>query len=307
MVPAPAALTAFAMVNVPVLVTLTLPPPVCAMPLTINAEPLVNVISPLVVFVAAKPKILLLLFRPVPPTDDVVKAFPLIAPAVWPIVLVDVKLMLLAPTTRLPFNVIAPVLLIETSPVPLCVIAPVVNANPFVSEITPIPVFVAANPVTVFALFNVVPIAEVVVNKPPFNKPPVASLTVPAVPVKVIPPVVLNVAPVKVTLRPAIADKAPEALLIFAFAKISLVAPVAVKETVPAPAALQLLLLIVKVPALVTATLPPAALCNTVNSQSTAIIKLYIAANVVLAPVKLKTVFRIDHLMLYLRLKGVVR
>jgi hypothetical protein len=170
----------------------------------------------------------------------------------------DVRLILFTPADKLAPKVNAPVLLIVTAPVPLCVITPVVKAEPFVKEITPVPLFVAAKPVTVFALFNVVPVAELVVSKPPFNKPPVASLIVPAVPVRLIAPLVLIVAPVKVMLRVAVADNAPETLVIPAFTNTSLFVPVAVKEIVPVVAALTADATVI-VPALVTTTLPPPA------------------------------------------------
>jgi hypothetical protein len=167
-------------------------------------------------------------------------------------------LILFTPAARFAPKVNAPVLLIVTAPVPLCVITPVVNAEPLVNEIMPVPLLVAAKPVTVFALVNVVPVAELVVSKPPFRSPPVPSETAPAVPVRLIAPLVPIVAPVKVMLRAAVADNAPETLVIPAFTRTSLFVPVAVKEivpVVPAPIADAT----VMVPASLTATLPPPA------------------------------------------------
>jgi hypothetical protein len=167
-------------------------------------------------------------------------------------------LILFTPADKLAPNVNAPVLLIVTAPVPLCVITPVVNAEPLVKEIIPVPLLVAAKPVTVFALVNVVPVAELVVSKPPFRSPPVPSETAPAVPVKLIAPLVLMVAPVNVMLRAAVADKAPETLVIPAFINTSLFVPVAVKEIVPVvPAPMADATEIV--PTLLTTTLPPPA------------------------------------------------
>jgi hypothetical protein len=201
----------------------------------------------------------------------------------------EVKLILFTPADKLAPKVNAPVLFIVTAPVPFCVITPVVKAEPFVKEITPVPLLVAAKPVTVFAFVNAVPVAELVVSKPPFNKPPVASLIVPAVPVKLIAPLVLMVAPVSVMLLPAVTDNAPEVLEIPALTNTLLVLPVAVRPTVPIPLALTVFATVI-VPALVTETLPP-PVSEIVFNVNAALFTKAILPLVVLVAVKLAILF----------------
>ena len=144
-----------------------------------------------------------------------------------------------------------PVLLTDTAPVPVCEIPVIVNgAAVFTKEITPAPLFEPLKLVTVFALPKVVPVAELVVSRPPFNKPAPASLMAPAVPVSEIPPVVFILPAFNVTLRPAVALTAPDVLPTLALKRISLVVPVADKVTLPVkpPAGTTETLLVVVLP-----------------------------------------------------------
>jgi hypothetical protein len=209
------------------------------------------------VFVAVKPATVFVSFSVTPPAEEVTKLFPLTTPFDCVMAAEDVRLILFAlPAARLAPRVNAPVLLIVTLPVPDCVMTPVVNAEPFVNAIAPAPLLVAAKPVTVLALVNVVPNAELVVSKPLCSKPAVPSEIAPAVPVKLIAPLVPIVAPVIAMFRPAVAVNAPEALVIPAFTRTSLVVPFAVKEIVPVVAALIAEATVI-VPAFTTEILPP--------------------------------------------------
>jgi hypothetical protein len=222
-----------------------LPPPVSVMPVIVNgAAVFVNATLPLVVFVALKLETALAPFNVEPPTELVVNSAPLIKPAPLSVnAPLEVReILLLLPAAMLPVILIAPVLLTDTAPVPFCMMLVIVSgAAVSFNEMTPAPLFVALKLVTVFALPNVVPNAELVVSKPPIKKPAPASFTVPAVPVREIAPVVLRPPAFNIALRPAVALNAPDPLPTFALNKISLVAPVAAKVTKPEPFAITVL------------------------------------------------------------------
>jgi hypothetical protein len=132
----------------------------------------------------------------------------------------------------------APVLLTVTLPPPLSLTPVTVSVVAVFTRLTsPLVAFVALKLVTVFALFSVVPVAELVVSNAPLINPAPASLTSPAVPVRLTLPAVLTLPALSVTSRPAVAVIAPVPLETVAFTRTSLVAPVAVRPTVPAPPA----------------------------------------------------------------------
>ena len=110
-----------------------------------------------------------------------------------------------------------PVLFTETAPVPVCEIPVIVNADPFVREITPVPLFAALKLVTVLAFPKVVPVAELVVSNAPLIKPAPASFTVPAEAVKKTLPVVLIPPAFKVTFVPPVKLITPEPLVTLEF------------------------------------------------------------------------------------------
>jgi hypothetical protein len=111
----------------------------------------------------------------------VVKLAPLIKPEPLSAkVDVEVKPMLFAPAAILSVILIAPVLFTLMLPVPSCEIPVIVNgAAVLIREMLPMPVLVALKLVTTFALFKVVPIAELVVNKPPVINAVLASANAP--------------------------------------------------------------------------------------------------------------------------------
>ncbi len=235
---APAIVPVIAML--PVLFTDSAPVPVCDIPVIVNAEPLVSDNAPPPVFVALKLAIRFAPPRVSPPKETLVSVpVVLIKPAALStIVPLEFKPMLFAPPATVPVILILPVLLTDTAPVPVCEIPVITNgAAVFIKEIKPAPLFEPLKLVTVFALPKVVPVAELVVRRPPFNKPAPASLTAPTVPVSEIPPVVLILPAFSVTLRPAAALMAPDVLPTLALKRISLVAPVADKVTPPLPPA----------------------------------------------------------------------
>ncbi len=228
----------------PVLFTDSVPVPVCEIPVTVNAEPFASDNAPPPVFVALKLDTRFAPPKVSPPTETLVKVpVVLIKPAPFSIIVpLEFKPTLFAPPATVPVIPILPVLLTETAPVPDWVTPVMVNgAAVFTKEITPAPLFEPLKLVTVFALPKVVPVAELVVSRPPFNNPAAASLTAPTVPVSEIPPVVLRLPAFNVTLRPAVALTAPEVLETFALKRISLVVPVADKVTPPLPPAVTVL------------------------------------------------------------------
>src|SRR3984957_4255556 len=248
------------------------------MPVTTNAAPFVKDSAP-PLFVALKLVTTFEPFKVSPPTEFVVSNAPLIKPAPLSVnAPLDVSETLFAPPAMLPVILIAPVLLTETAPVPACEMPVIVNgAAVFVNEITPVPLLAALKLATVLAFPNVVPVAELVVSNAPLIKPAPASLIAPSVPVKETLPAVLTLPAFNVTLRPATAEIAPVVLLTFASNKISLVVPVALNVTVPAPPAVTALPnvsvplafkviapvsvlitpLVVRAPVLLTITFPP--------------------------------------------------
>ena len=224
------------------MLTVTLPP-VWLIPLIVNVlAVLVNAISPLVALVALK---LLTAFAPFKvslPAELVVSALPLINPAPLSIIeLLEVRDTLLLPAAILPLMLTAPVLFTEISPVPLCEIPVIVSGAAFVREMTPAPLFAALKLVTVFALPNVVPVAELVVSKAPLIRPASASSIAPAVAVRETLPLVLILPAFSVTLSPAEAEIAPDVLPTLALTRISLPVPVALKVTLPEPFAVTVL------------------------------------------------------------------
>lgn len=119
---------------------------------------------------------------------------------------------------------------------------PVMPSAPvLVRETSPLVALVALKLETVLAAFKVVPPTELVVKRAPLKSPAPVSETVPAVPVKerLLELVILPV--LKVTLRPAVAEIAPEVLEAVALTKISELPPFAVKVTVPEPPAVTVL------------------------------------------------------------------
>ncbi len=229
---APAMVPVIAML--PVLFTETAPVPVCDIPVIVNAEPLVSDNAPPPVFVALKLAIRFAPPKVSPPTETLVSVpVVLIKPApLSTIVPLEFKPMLFAPPATVPVILILPVLLTDTAPVPVCEMPVIANgAAVFTKEIKPVPLFEPLKLVTVFAFPKVVPVAELVVSKPPFNKPAPASLIVPAVPVNEIPPLVLTFPAFRVTLLPAVALIAPDVLPTLALNKILLEPPVADKVT----------------------------------------------------------------------------
>ncbi len=234
----PILLAAPAMVPVipilPVLFTETVPVPVCEMPEIVSAAPLVSDNAPPLVFVALNLDTTLAPLKVSPPTETLVNVpVVLIKPApVSTMVPLEFKPILFAPPATVPVILILPVLLTDTAPVPVCEMPVIANgAAVFTKEITPAPLFEPLKLVTVFALPKVVPVAELVVSKPPFNKPAPASLMVPAVPVSEMPPLVLTLPAFSVTLLPADALIAPDVLPTFALNKMLLEAPVAANVT----------------------------------------------------------------------------
>lgn len=158
-----------------------------------------------------------------------------------------------------PLIVIAPVFVTLTLPVLDCdmpVTVKVLGSDVLTNVTLPVPLFVALKPVIVLVLLNTVPPTDDVVKVAPLMTPAPASLIAPAVPVKLILPVVLIVPALINSLRPAVKLMVPEPLLTFAFTLTSLVTPLLLKLTLPAPAA-DVTPLIVKPPVLLTTILPP--------------------------------------------------
>jgi hypothetical protein len=209
------------MLIAPVLFTLMLPVPVCEMPVIVNgAAVLISEMLPIPVFVALKLVTTLALFNVAPVAELVVSKPPVInAVLVSANAPLDVKDTLLVPAAMLPVTVRLPVLLTDTMPVPVCEMPVIDNgAAVLIKEILPMPVLVALKLVTTFALFKTVPVAELVVSKPPVINAVLASantalevketLFVPAaiLPVTFTLPVLLTVTvPVPVWAMPLIA------------------------------------------------------------------------------------------------------
>jgi hypothetical protein len=205
----------------PVLLTLILPVPVCEMPVIVNgAAVLISEMLPIPVFVALKLVTTFALFNVVPVAEVVVSKPPVIdAVVVSAIAPLELKETLLVPAARLPVTFKLPVLLTDTVPVPVCEMPVIDNgAAVLINAMLPMPVLVALKLVTTFALFKVVPVAELVVNKPPVINAVLASANAPLevketlfVPAAILPvtftlPVLLTVTvPVPVWLIPLIA------------------------------------------------------------------------------------------------------
>ena len=153
---------------------------------------------------------------------------------------------------------------------------------------TPTPVFVALKLVTKFVLFNTVPVAELVVNRPPVIRPNPNSLMVPPAVTLTAPPVVTLPA-FSVTSCPASRLTVPDPLSTSALRSMSLVPPVVVNVTVPAPAAVTPEPVTVSVPAFCTTTSPPVSLMP-VTVSAPEFIRLTFPL-VVFRALKLPTVF----------------
>jgi hypothetical protein len=136
----------------------------------------------------------------------------------------------------LPVILTAPVLFTLMLPVPVCDMPVIVSGAMLVKEITPVPVLMAFKLAIKLLLLSVVPVAELDVSNAVLIMPAPASLIVPAA-IKPTLPVVAMVPAFKVMLRPAVALILPEVLPTFALTKISLLAPVAPRLTVPEPPA----------------------------------------------------------------------
>jgi len=265
-----------------------------------------------VVFVPLKLVTVLAPFNVIPPTELAVSNAPPIAPEPdSAIVLELVKLVLPVPELIAPVIDIAPVLPITTLPPPVSLIPVIVNgAAVFVNAMLPLVIFVPLKFVTVFALFNVVPPTELVVNNPPLIKPAPASDTVP-VPVNETLPLVEMFPAFNVTLRPAVALIAPDVLPTFALNSMSLVPPVADNVTVPDPPAVTALPnvcvplevklivpfppvviapLVVNAPVLFTETFPPPVSLIPVIVNGAAVLINAMLPLVVFVPLKLVTV-----------------
>ena len=119
--------------------------------------------------------------------------------------------------------------------------------------------------------------------------PELVSLTVPVAVKDTLPDVLMPPA-FNAMLRPATKVTKPEPLVTLAFKLISLVAPVAVKLTVPAPAA-DAVPLTVMPPALVTAILPPPDCAMLVIVNGAAVFVKETLPLVVLVAWKLVTAF----------------
>ena len=153
----------------PVLPIVILPVPVCEMLEIVNgAAVFVSDNAPPPVFVALKVETAFAPPRVSPPTVVVAKV-PVVLIRPEPLsakVPLDVNVTLLAAPAIVPVTLILPVLFTETTPAPVCEMPVIVNADPFVSDTAPPPVFVALKVDTAFAPPRVSPPTETFVNVP---------------------------------------------------------------------------------------------------------------------------------------------
>jgi hypothetical protein len=223
-------------------------------------------------------KLLLALFKIVPPTDVTDNNLPVMEPTLLvpsSTVPVEVKVTLLVlPAFNAPVTVMLPALFTVTSPEPVCETPVTANeAMLFFKLIMPLPLLVALKLETLFTtLFNAVPVAELVVSKPPVIKPAAASL-IAAPAVKFTPPVVVILPAFIRTLPVAFALIKPDVLLAVALKRMSLLVPVVLNAMPPEPVTVIALPMVSK-PLEIKVTAPPSVVIGAV-----------LVVNVLLAPV----------------------
>ncbi len=157
------------------------------------------------------------------------------------------------------------------------------------NDTLPLVVLVALKLVTLLLPFNVWPPTDDVVNNAPDIIPAPVSLIVPVALADTL-PVVLMPPALSAMLRPESNVTTPEPLVTLAFKLISLLAPFAVKLTVPAPVA-DAVPLTVMLPVLVTAILPPPDCAMPVMDKVAAVLVNDTLPLVVFVALKLDTAF----------------